>query len=620
MSNFTLISTEVDAQLARAPPQFWSTAAAICLAFGAVFAFSGSRLLRTAGFVFGCLTGGLVMAIILSFTAVGGDVWLGLVITFAIVFGLVAMCVVRLSRLALVVALGFTMAMVIMQYCLSYIQGLPAAVEYTIIVLCVLLCAYCAYKAFAMTMIVASATVGGFLVLIGTAYFMNGPLSPAGWWFDPSKLVSCTTISCWAPLIVGGSWGLLGFFYQLGRVLPKLRQANKVDAAAQRARKQEAERFNKRVDEMRRQQEAKVARQTAAMREEARKTQEERTRLSALAKTLEAERARVKAQDAEVQRRLRDASRGLQARDEPLQANEGHRPPPAVDLRALQAQREAFRLEQEALEQRNVELRERMRIAEVLAVTSAATLAEAERKAHLEAVKSAELEEALAAERRELQKLLREALDEKKAAEDELVALRVDPAAAAAAAPVAVEVADSGAELPADNGLEAHRGRLREKIAEAEALEAELQAEMGQLLAPEALFAAPAAPPPLPPNKPQFMKKSAAAAAATATTTTTSTDAVPPELPARPATSPTRAPAPPPKTFVQHADVALQLFLEGLATVIVTIYVGLSYAVENCMKDAEDRRVESIKRRTERRPKFSGDQVVDRFRAGSATV
>jgi len=195
--NFTLVSAQVDAQLAKVSPALWTIVCAAGIGMGTAFAFCGAKLIRTAGFIFGAVTGALLVAMALSTTTLDGDVWIGLVLAGALLVGLLASCILRLGRLTLVVALGFTVAAVIMQYGLSYFAHFPAWVEWIIVGVCVVIAAVFAWRLFDLAMIVASAAVGGFAVLLGIAYFVHGPLSPVGFWFNPVFLVSCTTWQCW---------------------------------------------------------------------------------------------------------------------------------------------------------------------------------------------------------------------------------------------------------------------------------------------------------------------------------------------------------------------------------------------------------------------------------------
>jgi len=146
--------------------------------------------------MFGAFSGALSMAFFLSFSTTGGDVWLILVCSVGLVVGVVTTTSMALTRLALAIALGFALSMVVMQYGLSTVANLEPWVAYSITGGCVLLAGLMSYAVLPFALLVASSVFGGFVVMLAVANLLHAQYSLVGWWFDPKYLIPCVTVEC----------------------------------------------------------------------------------------------------------------------------------------------------------------------------------------------------------------------------------------------------------------------------------------------------------------------------------------------------------------------------------------------------------------------------------------
>lgn len=298
-ANFTIFTPQVDAALELAPGWLWDTFAGLGIAFGTIFAFAGARMLRTAGFLFGAFVGALLAALVLALIGtVQSSVWIGVVISTAFVFGVISAIILSLARFVMIIALGVSIAGVFVQYCLSYIQHLPSWVLYLIIGVSIVAVAIITWKIYAFAMILATSFIGGFVVLLCVARFTQGPISLAGMWANPTFLQSCITINCWGPFIAGLSVCVLGLIYQLkrakGRGVKKDKKTKRELEASEKARKQEQERFEERIREIRRTAEEEVNAATEQTRRIAEGAKQEKEALLRETRILEEEKEKIR--------------------------------------------------------------------------------------------------------------------------------------------------------------------------------------------------------------------------------------------------------------------------------------------------------------------------------------
>lgn len=220
--NFTLISPEVDLALSKVPGEVWDAAAGVGIVVGTIFAFVGSRMLRTSAFFFGAFVGAVLGAVIvglIDFHA-SSEAFISVSVILGLVLGLLVACFVRIAKFASVIAVGVICAGVFNQYVLSYYaEQLEPWVLYVVLAVFVVLVALLAWRFLKFAMIFASAILGGFVVLLAVARLARGPISLVGIWADPEFLVECVEMTCWGPLIAGAGVCVLGLTYQLRKFM-----------------------------------------------------------------------------------------------------------------------------------------------------------------------------------------------------------------------------------------------------------------------------------------------------------------------------------------------------------------------------------------------------------------
>ncbi|KAH9254108.1 hypothetical protein BASA81_007983 [Batrachochytrium salamandrivorans] len=220
--NFTLISPQVDLALARVPDGLWDAAAGVGIVIGTIFAFVGSRMLRTSAFFFGAFVGAVVGAAIvglIDFHA-SSEAFISVSVILGLGLGLLVACFVRIAKFASVIAVGVICAGVFNQYVLSYFANqLEPWVIYVVLAVFVVLVAALAWRFIKFAMIFASAILGGFVVLLAVARLARGPISLVGIWADPEFLVACVEMTCWGPFIAGMGVCVLGLSYQLRKFM-----------------------------------------------------------------------------------------------------------------------------------------------------------------------------------------------------------------------------------------------------------------------------------------------------------------------------------------------------------------------------------------------------------------
>jgi hypothetical protein len=215
--NFSVINPEVDALLRQGPDWLYDTLAALLIAMGAIFAFFGLKTVRLQSSFYGaCICGGL--ASFLLYLIPGqetGQVWLGVVIPVGAIGGYLIGRVITLRKITLFVALGVAIAGVFNQYALSYFTVVPDWLIYTVMVISLIISAVFIAKYFHISAILATAFLGGFLVLLGTARLMRSQISLVGMWVDPDYMRGCVNLECWMPFLVGAATFALGSIFQL---------------------------------------------------------------------------------------------------------------------------------------------------------------------------------------------------------------------------------------------------------------------------------------------------------------------------------------------------------------------------------------------------------------------
>jgi hypothetical protein len=476
--NFVVFNPPVDTALRGVPDQVWDTlAGAIGIPFGILFAFLGAKLLRTSAFIFGAVGGGLIASAILAMIGnVPANVWLGVVITAAVVAGCVTWKVVRLARFFAVIALGATTAGIIVQYVFSS-TAIPSWAIYLILALSIICAALIAYKAYKFCMILATSFLGSFVFLLSVTRLARGEVSLAGMWGNSDVLQSCVTMNCWGPFIGAAILFILSFTYQVRRELPRSRKKDKdkkkVDdkddttspankkkkfkQAQERARKEEEARFQRRVAEIQAQADARVTQTTAESRLALERAARDREALEQQTRALQIERANLLQKTQQKRKLIPRPSAGDSSttsssfRNMDNNNNNSNSLLPIATATIVTSSSPSNRKEfeekervadlelerqREELERTNVELQQKLRAAEETATEAAAAALEAARIAREEFLRSRDLDAMLQKEREEVSKRLEEARAQERAAlsrKDTLASLKNNVTNSAAA-------------------------------------------------------------------------------------------------------------------------------------------------------------------------------------------
>ena len=217
MKNFTVINPEVDAVLKQGPDWLYDVFASLAIATGAIFAFFGLKTVRVQSTFYGAFISGALASFLLYLIPgqVTAAVWLGVVIPVAVIGGYLIGRIIVLRKVTLFIALGAAIAGVFNQYALSYFSIVPEWLIWSIMGVSLFVSAIFIWKYFHISAILATAFLGGFIVLLGTARLMRGEISLIGMWVDPEFMVGCVTLACWIPFIVGAGTFLLGSLFQL---------------------------------------------------------------------------------------------------------------------------------------------------------------------------------------------------------------------------------------------------------------------------------------------------------------------------------------------------------------------------------------------------------------------
>ena len=215
--NFSVINPEVDAVLKQGPDWVYDLLAALAIALGAIFAFFGLKTVRVQSTFYGAFISGAGASFIL-FLVPGQEsaaVWLGVVLPVAVIGGYLIGRIVVLRKVTLFIALGTAVAGVFNQYALSYFSIVPEWLIWSIMAVALVISAILIWRYFHLSAILATAFLGGFIVLLATARLMRGEISLIGMWIDPEFMVGCLTLSCWIPFLVGTGTFIVGSLFQI---------------------------------------------------------------------------------------------------------------------------------------------------------------------------------------------------------------------------------------------------------------------------------------------------------------------------------------------------------------------------------------------------------------------
>jgi len=215
--NFSFINPEVDEALRQGPDWLYDLIAILAIVLGVVFAFFGLKTVRLQSTFYGaCIAGGLASFVLYLIPGEeSAEVWLAVVITSAVIFGYLIGRIVIIRKITLFLVFAATIAGVFNQYALSYFTGIPDWIIWTVIALSIVVSALFIWRYFHISAILATAFIGGFIVLLGTARLTRGQISLIGMWVDPDFMASCVELSCWIPFFAGAGTFALGSIFQL---------------------------------------------------------------------------------------------------------------------------------------------------------------------------------------------------------------------------------------------------------------------------------------------------------------------------------------------------------------------------------------------------------------------
>mmetsp|Transcript_1762 Transcript_1762/g.2247 ORF Transcript_1762/g.2247 Transcript_1762/m.2247 type:complete len:214 (+) Transcript_1762:3-644(+) len=170
-------------------------------------------------FVLGSTVGGVLAQVILNrFPEVPVDDGFVIILVCAISFGMLTVCVFRLAKIIVGLALGLMVAALLYQY------GLPGAVKsdgilIAMIILEVCVCILISYKSFNYAVAVCSSLLGGIFFILGVNRFiMEETEFTFSNFIDNPRVESCHTPACWSLLAAGVFLATSGTFIQWRRM------------------------------------------------------------------------------------------------------------------------------------------------------------------------------------------------------------------------------------------------------------------------------------------------------------------------------------------------------------------------------------------------------------------